>query len=136
MAVILIIEDDNSLREVLRHALSQAGHSVIEAQNGREGLRLFDSIGADLLITDMIMPEMEGCEVLMALHRKNPSLKIIAISGGHQQDAGDVLHIATLLGASKVLRKPFSYEVLVATVNGLLADAGNSVAARATAADG
>jgi DNA-binding response OmpR family regulator len=136
MAVILIIEDDNSLREVLCHSLSRAGHSVIEAQNGKAGLKLYDSIGADLLITDMIMPEMEGCEVLMALHRKNPSLKIIAISGGHKQDAGDVLHMATLLGASKVLRKPFSYEVLIATVNGLLEDAGDPVAVRATAADG
>jgi DNA-binding response OmpR family regulator len=135
MAVILIIEDDNSVRDILRQALSRAGHSVIEARNGKEGLKLYHTIGADLLITDMIMPETEGCEVLMALHCKNPPLKIIAISGGHRQNSGDLLHVAKMLGASKVLAKPFSCEVLVATVNGLLADTGVSAATRATVAD-
>jgi CheY-like chemotaxis protein len=123
MAAILIIDDDEAVRNVLSQFLGDAGHSVVEARDGKEGLKLFQSIGADILITDMVMPEIEGCAVLMALRTRNPTVKTIAISGGQWQRAGDLLHVAKLLGASKVLSKPISREDLLAAVNDLLAEA-------------
>jgi CheY-like chemotaxis protein len=124
MARILLIDDNNDVRTVLRLTLSHFGHTVIEARNGKEGLDLFKHANADLVITDIVMPEKEGFEVLMKLLHKHPSMKIIAISGGGRHNATHYLHTAKLLGAAKVLAKPFTNEVLMATVNELLSDGG------------
>lgn len=105
---------------MLRLTLSHFGHVVIEARNGAEGLALFPRAAADLVITDIVMPEKEGLGVLMELRKKQPPVKVIAISGGGRQSPADYLHMATLLGAAKVLTKPFSNEVLMAAVNELL----------------
>ena len=120
MARILLIEDDNSVRTVLLLTLAHHGHTVVEARNGKEGLDLFRQGSIDLVITDIVMPEKEGFEVLMKIRRKNPALKIIAISGGGLHNAAHYLHTAKLLGAAKVLAKPFSNETLMAAVNELL----------------
>ena len=124
MARILLIEDDDSVRTLLFLALVHVGHTVIEARNGREGLNLFRSAPFDLVITDIVMPEKEGFEVLMKIRKRNPSLKIIAISGGGLHNAAHYLHTAKLLGAAKVLAKPFSNEELMAAVNELLPGGG------------
>ena len=114
MARILLIDDDDSVRTMLRLTLAHFGHTVIEARNGKEGLELFQHANADLLITDIVMPEKEGLEVLMELRKKHPPVKIIAISGG------DYLHMAKLMGAAKVLAKPFSTNVLIEAIDELL----------------
>jgi DNA-binding response OmpR family regulator len=122
MARILLIEDDPTIRAVLRMSLTGIGHTVIEARNGKEGMGLFRQAGADLVITDIIMPDKDGLEVLKEL-RKTPvsPVKIIAISGGGvTQEAADSLRMAKLLGAAKTLTKPFSNEVLIAAINELL----------------
>jgi CheY-like chemotaxis protein len=82
MARILLIDDDDSFRTPLRLMLTHSGHFVIEARNGKEGLAMFTHADADLVITDIVMPEKEGLEVLMGLRKKEPPVKIIAISGG------------------------------------------------------
>jgi CheY-like chemotaxis protein len=120
MARILLIEDDESVRTVLYLTLVHYGHTVVEASNGREGLDRFRETKPDLVITDIVMPEKEGFEVLMKIRKKNPALKIIAISGGGLHNAAHYLHTAKLLGAAKVLAKPFSNEELMAAVNELL----------------
>jgi DNA-binding NtrC family response regulator len=120
MARILLIDDDESVRTILYLTLVHAGHDVVEARNGREGLDLFRQGGVDLVITDIVMPEKEGFEVLMKIQKRNPALKIIAISGGGLHNAAHYLHTAKLLGAAKVLAKPFSNESLMAAVNELL----------------
>jgi CheY-like chemotaxis protein len=120
MARILLIEDDESVRTLLLLTLAHYGHDVVEARNGREGLDRFRETKPDLVITDIVMPEKEGFEVLMKIRRKNPALKIIAISGGGLHNAAHYLHTAKLLGAAKVLAKPFSNETLMAAVNELL----------------
>jgi CheY-like chemotaxis protein len=120
MARILLIEDDDSVRTILYLTLVHCGHNVVEARNGREGLDLFRQGVVDLVITDIVMPEKEGFEVLMKIRKKNPALKIIAISGGGLHNAAHYLHTAKLLGAAKVLAKPFSNEALMAAVNELL----------------
>ena len=124
MARILIIDDDDPLRAVLRMALEHHGHTVIEACNGQEGLELFEHADADLVITDIVMPEKEGLSVLMALRKKQPPVKVIAMSGGGRQSAVDYLRMAKMLGAAKVLAKPFSTEALVAAIDELLPGGG------------
>ena len=114
MARILLIDDDDSVRTMLSLTLTHVGHTVIEARNGKEGLALFPHANADLLITDIVMPEKEGLEVLMELRKKHPPVKIIAISGG------DYLHMAKLMGAATVLAKPFSTNLLIAAIDELL----------------
>jgi DNA-binding response OmpR family regulator len=123
MARILLIDDDDSVRGMLLQTLTHFGHTVIEARNGKEGLELFRDAKADLVITDIVMPEKEGIEVLMELRKKHPPVKVIAISGGGRQSMANYLHIAKHLGAAKVLGKPFSNGVLMAAVNEVLAPA-------------
>ena len=120
MARILLIDDDDFVRGTLSLALRHFGHTVTEAANGKEGLARLENDGFDLLITDIVMPEMEGLEVLRELRRRHPALKTIAISGGGLQPGADYLHVAKLMGATKVLAKPFTTEVLKAAVNELL----------------
>jgi DNA-binding response OmpR family regulator len=123
MARILIIDDDEALRKMLHITLAHFGHVVIEATQGKEGLALFRSSNIDLVLTDLVMPEMEGFEVLLELRDKFPSMKVIAMSGGGRLHSTDYLRMAELLGATEVLPKPFSSETLMAAVNRLLSDA-------------
>lgn len=122
MARILLIEDDESVRPMLQRVLTHSGHTVIEARNGKEGLELFATVNADLLITDIVMPEKEGLEVLLELRKQHSRVKIIAISGGGRGLATDYLFIAKQLGAGRVLEKPFSHEALLAAISELLPD--------------
>ena len=120
MARILLIDDDDLVRGMLRKTLTHFGHTVIEARNGKEGLKLFSHADTDLVITDIVMPEVEGLEVLMTLRKKQPPVKIIAMSGGGRGSAEDYLRTAKIMGAGKVLAKPFSNEALMAAINELL----------------
>jgi DNA-binding response OmpR family regulator len=124
MARILLIEDDDSVRTMLRETLEHFGHTVIEARNGKEGLERFQHANADLVITDVVMPEKDGLEVLVALRNTHPTVKLIAISGA---DSGeDYLDSARLMGAAKVLLKPFKSEELMAVIQNLLPGGGPS----------
>src|SRR5690349_15882016 len=120
MARILLIDDDDLLRTALRLTLAHFGHTVIEARDGKEGMRLFPTAAADLVITDIVMPEKEGLEVLMELRKQRPPVKIIAISGGGRVSPDDYLNTARQMGAARVLAKPFTNEELLATVDALL----------------
>lgn len=120
MARILVIEDDNEVREFLESLLGRAGYQTMAAANGKEGVELFHAHAFDLVITDIIMPEKDGIEAIMDLRRGRPGLKLIAISGGGRAEPENYLHSAQLLGASRTLRKPFSNEAIVAAVQELL----------------
>jgi DNA-binding response OmpR family regulator len=126
MARILLIDDDDLVRRALRHVMVKNGHTVIEAANGKEGLDLFKSAQADLVITDIVMPGKEGTEVLIELRKKTPPVKVIAISGGGRQGTADYLKVAQHLGAAKVLAKPFSGEELLSAIRELLPGGGGS----------
>ena len=106
MATILIIEDEESIRLLLRSALEAAGYEVTEATNGRQGLELYRHRPTDLVITDILMPDQDGLETILELRRLAPEAKIIAISGGGQSGLLDLLPIAEKLGAQWTLRKP------------------------------
>jgi CheY-like chemotaxis protein len=129
MARILLVDDDNSVRTILSLTLAHFGHTVTEARNGREGLELFNQSGADLIITDIVMPGKDGLEFLMELRHRPTHVKIIAISGGGRIGPEDYLNTAKLMGAAKVLAKPFSNDVLMAAVNELLPGAAAPIAA-------
>jgi DNA-binding NtrC family response regulator len=122
MARILLIEDDESLRTLLRRALEQQGHAVIEAREGREALRLHRQDPAELVITDIQMPERDGLEVIMDLKRNSPGVKVIAMSGGGTVlSATLALEMAIPLGATATLAKPFRLEALFDAVDRALA---------------
>ncbi len=113
MAQILIIDDDELFRSMLGATLVQFGHSVLEAGNGAEGLDLFRRTKPDLIITDLVMPKMEGFEVLIYFRKHHPR-------GGVRGQTVDFLEMATRLGASGVLAKPFSTDVLIKAIDALL----------------
>jgi CheY-like chemotaxis protein len=120
MARILLIDDDDSFRTMLGLTLKHFGHAVVEAPNGKEGLKLLPQANADLVITDIVMPEKDGIEVILELRKKQPDLKIIAISGGARISAATHLQAAKYLGAAKILPKPFTNEALLAAISELL----------------
>jgi DNA-binding NtrC family response regulator len=117
MADILIIDDDRQMRRLLIRILGGAGHSVREAENGRLGLDEFRRQPAALVISDIVMPDMEGIETILALRRASADLPIIAISGG-----SDPLYLqaAARLGATAALEKPFAATQLLDVVGGML----------------
>ncbi len=117
MARVLIIDDESNVRSMLRRMLHQAGHQVSEASNGAEGIKLYEQDQPDLIITDILMPEKEGIETIIALHRANPDLPIIAISGGGRLGGTDFLCSAQLLGARHTLSKPFRGDQLLSAVS-------------------
>ncbi len=121
MARILIIDDEDELRSMLRQMLEQAGYEVTEAVNGAEGIQLYEQNTHHLIITDIIMPEKEGIETIIALRRADPDLPIIAISGGGRLDATDFLTMTKKLGARRTLSKPFRRNQLLEAVGECLA---------------
>jgi CheY-like chemotaxis protein len=123
MGHILVIDDDAVLRRVITLALEQAGHSVLRCENGRKAIEYLAHAQADLLITDIVMPEMDGVETVRAARRLAPQLPILAISGGGSFAPDDYLGIAQVFGANAVLPKPFRPAELVAKVAAMLAAA-------------
>ena len=101
---ILIIDDNEQVRAFLRKVLEEAGYMVTEAPNGQKGLRQFQQTPSALVITDLLMPDMDGLEVTMALHRESSTVKIIVLTGGSGES--DFLDAAKLLGAHRTMKKP------------------------------
>ena len=120
MARILVIDDDDAIRFSLKLALEDADHQVEDAANGVEGMTRFRTNPADLVITDIFMPEKEGLETIDEIKRSYPQTKIIAMSGGGRMNPEDYLEIAKRVGADRSLFKPFDIQLLVATVDDLL----------------
>jgi len=120
MASILVIDDDEQILRTLHQVLEIEGHEVVDASNGKEGIRLFKENGADLIITDIVMPEKEGLETITELRRDFPDVKIIAISGGGRVDPESYLKLAKGFGALRTLTKPFEREELLEAVRELL----------------
>ncbi|MFP4059759.1 MAG: response regulator [Bacteroidota bacterium] len=119
MKNILIIDDEEMIREGLKAALEIEGYNVTTADNGMEISVITESFQPHLIITDIIMPEMDGIEVIIQIRKKLPDTRIIAISGGGRISADNHLKIAEKLGADAVLTKPFSTNELKNTINSL-----------------
>ena len=117
---ILVIEDDEQMCAMLTQVLEKEGYAVVDAPNGKVGMKLYKENGADLVITDLIMPEKEGIETIRELRQDNPDVKIIAISGGGTIKPEEYLAIAERLGVQKTLVKPFRKEEILEAVNDLI----------------
>ncbi|MBU0691040.1 response regulator [bacterium] len=122
MARILVIDDDEDVRNMLRRILEHDGHEVSDAANGDLGLRQYRANPADLVITDIIMPEKEGIETIRELRREFPDVRIIAISGGGRVGPSDYLNAARMMGAKRTFTKPFSRQEILDCVHELCGD--------------
>jgi len=117
VAKILLIEDELLVSSTIEIVLRKAGHTVVVAANGQIGMNKFAAERPDLVVTDIIMPEKEGIETIQELRAKDPSIPILAYSGGGRTKNYDFLRMAQKLGANEVIRKPFANEDLLAAVN-------------------
>ena len=122
MPRILLVDDDELLRGALHQILVHAGYDVADASNGKVAVREYGQQRCDVVIMDIVMPDEEGLGTIKELRRVDPSVKIIAISGGGLGKAGDYLGIAKMLGAMRTLAKPFVPEALLAMIAEVLAD--------------
>jgi len=123
MARILIIEDEEIFRTMLRQILEERGHTVAEADDGITGIALYRRHPADLIITDIIMPNKDGMAVISELKRDFPDVKIIAITGGGQKGQAEFFFDASLiLGAKRTFLKPVHMPELLAAIDELLRD--------------
>ncbi len=120
MTSVLIIDDDPMIRNMLCHFFEIEGYEVKKASNGKEGLGLYRKYPADLIITDMIMPEMDGIETIQAVRKESPDAKIIAISGGGRNSPEDYLVLADHFGADRTFCKPVERAELINAARELL----------------
>ena len=120
MENILIIDDDTPIRSMVRLILERAGYTVREAQDGIEGIRVFRETPADLVITDLIMPNKDGIGMIIELKKDFPALKIIAMSGGGLNRPEGYLRGAQKLGAACTLSKPLNRNDLLRAVRDTL----------------
>lgn len=118
MTNILIVDDEDAVRGLLTKTLTGAGYKVFAASDGKQALDIFHKQDIDLVITDLIMPNIEGIEVIREIRSyKQRTVKIIAISGGGVVDAEEYLKTARRLGADHVLGKPFTIDDLLEAVH-------------------
>ena len=110
---VLVVDDDAGVRDVVRSMLESAGYQVVVAENGKEAMKLLETERADLILTDLVMPEQEGIETIKTLRRQYPDLKVVAMSGAF---GGDYLRIAAYLGAHATLAKPIQMNTLLRLV--------------------
>lgn len=121
MAKIVVIDDEEMVLATIREILRRAGHEVHVARDGMAGLELQRQIRAPLVITDIIMPRMEGLEAISTLRQEHPNSRVIAISGGGRTRNLDFLNMAGSFGADRMLAKPFTPAELISAVDACLA---------------
>jgi DNA-binding response OmpR family regulator len=124
---VLLIDDDPALLWLMGQAFAAAGYTIKSAENGRKGLGLIDAYQPDLVVTDIVMPEMEGIAAILEIRRKPRPPKIIAISGAGPGGRRNYLKWAKHLGADEVLAKPFRMSQIVALSNRLIDNHSNDL---------
>jgi len=120
MARVLIIDDEDLLRETVRDMLEEAGHEVVEEADGAAGIRSFRESPAEIVITDIIMPKKDGIHTIWELKQMRPDVKIIAISGGVPGGPRSDLPLAESYGAQRTLQKPFTQAELLRAVSDVM----------------
>ncbi|MGH7917478.1 MAG: response regulator [Candidatus Binataceae bacterium] len=120
MARILITDDDAPMRAIMAEALKHYGHTVEEATTAREALQKHREHPADLIVTDLVMREMDGTELLRRIQATSPQTPVIGVSGDRHSTI--YLNMAKMLGAARILEKPFSPQEFADTVEHVLAN--------------
>ena len=120
MERILIIDDEQQIRSMLRLMLERDGYEVFEAPDGVEGIKAYRQKPADLIITDLIMPNKDGIGMIIELQKEFPDVKIIAMSGGGLNKPEGYLKGAKKLGAACTLTKPIDREKMLRAVKNVI----------------
>ncbi len=126
MAKILVIEDDEIMNSMILQMLAKAGFEAMGARDGKRGLSLHEVEIFDLIITDIVMPEKEGLETIMAIRKTNKTIPIIAISGGGKISPDQYLKLAQQLGADYSFQKPFDKGPFLSAIRECLSGTGLS----------
>jgi two-component system chemotaxis response regulator CheY len=120
---ILVVDDEDQIRQLIRETLEQVGYHVSEARDGAEALQQYRLAPADLVIIDILMPNQDGLETTMALRREFPDVKVIVMTGGSGRiGILNFLDVAKMLGAHSTLKKPFEMKTLLDMVQAELQD--------------
>ncbi len=127
MARILIIDDEPQIRSMLRLMLERDGYEVVEAPDGIEGIRAYRQRPADLIITDLIMPNKDGIGMIIDLQKEFPDVRIIAMSGGGLNKPEGYLKGAKKLGAAYTLTKPIDREKMLRAVKNTIKGSASEV---------
>ncbi|MGH9846650.1 MAG: response regulator transcription factor [Blastocatellia bacterium] len=123
MPSILVVDDEDQIRHLIRETLEQSGYHVTEARDGKEALQQCRLAPADLVIMDILMPDQDGLETTATLRQEFPNVKIVAITGGSEMiGILNFLDVAKMLGAHRALQKPFEMTTLLDTVEAELKD--------------
>lgn len=121
MARVLVIDDDEEHRTLLRAMLEGGRHEVVDASDGKDGLAKFGRTKPDVVMTDINMPGLDGHDVISALKVQHPDVPIIAVSGGGAVEKDELLLRAAELGAAEVVMKPFEFQQILGAVERALA---------------
>lgn len=117
---VLLVDDDPVLLQLMSSAFAAAGFRVFTADDGRKGVRMAQTCAPDLVVTDIVMPELEGIGLIRAIRQSHPAPKVIAISGAGRGRGRDYLSWARHLGADEALAKPFRMSELLRAAKALL----------------
>jgi len=120
MARILLVDDEDLVRQLFEAVLELEQHEVTTASDGNGALAALANGTFDVVVTDIVMPDKEGIEMIMEMRKMKPDLPIIAMSGGGRGSSSDYLEMAALLGAKRTLAKPFSAQELLDAVSAVL----------------
>ncbi len=122
MPSVLVVDDDDQVRQLIRYALEAAEYEVREACDGKDGLDQFRKQPADVVIMDVMMPDQDGLETILILRREFPASRVIAITGGSDMiGILNFLDVAKMMGARRTLHKPFELHALLDAVSAELA---------------
>ena len=120
MAHVLVVDDEDQMRKLIRLLLQQKGHTVVEASNGKKAIQHLQEAEIALVISDVVMPDMDGLELIREIRRTHQRIKILAISGAGREGPGLYLNIAEKFGADAILMKPFAPDQLIERVSALI----------------
>lgn len=117
MPSVLVVDDEPQMRGVIREILEEAGYVVEEARGGKEGLDRYRAKPADVVLMDILMPDQDGLESILAFRREFPGSRVIAMTGGSDLIGDfDFLEVAKMLGARGALQKPFDKRALLTAI--------------------
>ena len=120
MAVILLVDDDEKILELMSEIIEDLGHSPVSAKSGKEAFGVLQNQQIDLTITDIVMPDIDGMQVISHIRSHYPGMKVIAMSGGAKAGPDSYLPLAKTLGADLVIEKPFSLDELSSEIEALI----------------
>ena len=120
MKSVLIVDDEPGMREMVKQLLLNEGYHVLEASNGKHAMEFLKNESPELVITDIIMEEMDGVEIILEIRENYPDIKIIAMSGGSKISSEDYLESTSDLGADRIFNKPFALSDMLNAIKELI----------------